>query len=154
MELGQDLIRPILDIYGPCEACTSIGGRVERSRKQAMSLSSLEYQILEDCKADLEDFSALVSSIDYGSLEELRKLVAALTGLVNKNLLTCCRGVDRSAAIEVDVLLLPQYLSARKAAGEDLAAYPAVSRELSFMATDSGLEALRKEDRPLDKTED
>jgi protein-tyrosine phosphatase len=119
-----------------------------------MSLSSLEYQILEDCKADLEDFSALVSSIDYGSLEELRKLVAALTGLVNKNLLTCCRGVDRSAAIEVDVLLLPQYLSARKAAGEDLAAYPAVSRELSFMATDSGLEALRKEDRPLDKTED
>ncbi len=108
MELGQDLIRPSLDMIRPFEACTSIGGRVERSRKQAMFLSSLEYQILEDCKADLEDFSALVSSIDYGSLEELRKLVAALTGLVNSNLLTCCRGVDRSAAIEVDVSLLPQ----------------------------------------------
>ena len=119
-----------------------------------MSLSSLEYQILEDCKADLEDFSALVSSIDYGSVEELRKLVAALTSLVNTDLLTCCRGVDRSAAIEVNVSVLPQYLSARQAAGENLAAYPAVCRELSFVATDSGLEALRKEDRSLDKTED
>jgi protein-tyrosine phosphatase len=119
-----------------------------------MSLSSLEYQILEDCKADLEDFSVLVSSIDYGSPEELRKLVATLTSLVNSGLLTCCRGVDRSAAIEVDVSLLPQYLSARQAAGENLAAYPAVSRELSFVATESGLEALRQEDRSLDKTED
>ena len=51
--------RPILDMFRTYEACTSIGGRVERSRKQAMSLNSLEYQILEDCKADLEDFSAL-----------------------------------------------------------------------------------------------
>ena len=119
-----------------------------------MSLSSLEYQILEDCKADLEDFSALVSSIDYGSAVELRKLVAVLTSLVNSNLLTCCRGVERSAAIEVDVSFLPQYLSARQAAGENLAAYPAVCRELSFVATDSGLEALRKEDRSLDNTED
>ena len=119
-----------------------------------MSLSSLEYQILEDCKADLEEFSVLVSSIDYGSSEEIRKLVATLTSLVNSGLLTCCRGVDRSAAIEVDVSLLPQYLSARQAAGENLAAYPAVSRELSFVATESGLEALRQEDRSLDKTED
>ena len=115
-----------------------------------MSLSSLEYQILEDCKADLEDFSTLVSSIDHGSADELRKLVATLTSLVNSELLTCCRGVDRSAAIEVDVSILPQYLSARQAAGENLAAYPAVCRELSFVATDAGLKALRQEDRSLD----
>ena len=119
-----------------------------------MSISSLEYQILEDCKAGLEDFSALVSSVDYGSPDELRKLVNALTKLVNSDLLKCCRGADSSAAIEVDVSLLPQYLSARRAAGEDLAVYPAVCRELSFVATDSGIDALRQEDRPLEKTED
>ena len=128
-------------MFRTCEACTSIG---------EMSLSSLEYQILEDCKADLEDFSGLVSSIDYGSAEELRRLGAALTNLVNSKLLICCRGVDRSAAIEVDVSILPQYLSARQAAGENLAAYPAVCRELSFVATDAGLEAVRHEDRSLD----
>lgn len=118
-----------------------------------MFLSSLEYQILEDCKAGLEDFSALASSVDYGSPEELRRLVAALTKLVESDLLKCCRGADQSGAIEVDVSLLPKYVSARQAAGEDLARYPSVCRELSFVATESGIEALRVEDRPLEKTD-
>jgi hypothetical protein len=118
-----------------------------------MSLSSLEYQLLEDCKAGPEDFSSLVSSIDYGSAVDLRGLVDTLVKLVNSNLLQCCRAADRSAAIEVDVSLLHQYLSARQAAGEDLAEYPSVSRELSFVATESGIEALRQEDRPLGQHE-
>lgn len=105
---------------------------------------SLTYRIVEECKCGPEEFFVLVSSVED---DEFESFLEALVELVAKKYLRCDRGAQEDIALSLADLR--SYVANRRAAGEDLEQYPAVVEEFRFTTTDSGIEVLLPEDRPI-----
>jgi|WetSurMetagenome_2_1015567.scaffolds.fasta_scaffold510957_1 hypothetical protein len=107
----------------------------------------LGYQILDECKNGPEEFSVLISSVNFANTTELNKFLEVTVNLVKEGLLICSQGKRRDFYITNDEM--KSYVNMRIDAGEKLDEYPSIIPELTFFTTEKGISCLKEEDRPL-----
>jgi hypothetical protein len=113
-----------------------------------MNLSSLAYEIIDECKCGPEEFFVLVSSVYPGTDAELQDFIETLTYLINKGLIIATlSGSDQVLTITLDDL--KKYVSARKEAGESLDKCPSICKGYRFLTTEKGIGHLKNEDKPI-----
>ncbi|MEW6606730.1 MAG: hypothetical protein AB1414_04625 [bacterium] len=109
-------------------------------------LSDIEYKIIEDCKCGYEELFILISLIPEG---EEKKLFTAIINLCEQKLLAC--RYKNNPQYEPTLNELMDYLNKRKKTGEELETYPEVCEEYEFIATESGIDLLKEDDKPIRK---
>jgi len=113
-----------------------------------MNLSSLAYEIIDECKCGPEEFFVLVSSVYPGTDLELQNFLETLSNLLNEGLIIAyLSGVDEPHTVTLDDL--QEYVSKRTKAGESLDECFSVCSEYRFFTSDKGLDHLKDEDKPI-----
>ena len=113
-----------------------------------MNLSSLAYEIIDECKCGPEQFFVLVSSVYPGTEVELQSFLETLSILLNEGLIIASlSGSDEPHTVTLDDL--QEYVSKRIEAGESLDEYPSVCSEYRFFTSDKGIDHLKDDDKPI-----